>query len=460
MSTTLTGKRILILDDDDRLSSTLRVHFERLGMEVLTEASGPAGYEALERAMPDLLLVDNALPGRLGYQVVEMARRLPGGAELPVLLMSAFDGTLGVDRGNPVPIDGFLAKPFSLHDLTRRVEALVRRDSEAMRTREQRVDAWMRGGLQVPDPDDLPNPPREDLAQVLRAELELARLNMQRHGVALEANRFAQPPPPSLSGSGVQPESPSPATAPHGNARREHTPAPAGGLSFGLAETPPVTVLARLMARYASGVARMRGPTGGFTAVVREGIPSYIETSSIDRSFGAFLHQSGIIGDESFQEFSQRWRRGRRPPPARFIQHDGIAPQQLLELLADYIELRMTEFLGWDDGTCSFKPDPAVMERWPAVDFDPFRMVFRWIEANWDIGTLAQAMEPSYPRVVKFEALKGQQAEFLRRLLAPGRIRPPVPAPMRVAEFLQAFDLGRGLLVLQTLLTLEKVHFL
>jgi CheY-like chemotaxis protein len=108
---------VLIVDDDDDVRGGLVGAVESLGFGVMEAADGPAGLRALGGASggpPDLLLVDFAMPGMTGAEVVEAAQRARPG--LPAVLVTGYaDGEALdrlVERGVAV-----LRKPFGLDDL-------------------------------------------------------------------------------------------------------------------------------------------------------------------------------------------------------------------------------------------------------------------------------------------------------------------------------------------------------
>ena len=119
--------RLLLVDDDARLTSMLGDYLTAAGFEVETAHSLAQGRQALEAALPDLLVLDLMLPDGDG---LDFCRNLRGEARtrrLPVLMLSArgepMDRILGLELG----ADDYLAKPFEPRELQARVKALLRR---------------------------------------------------------------------------------------------------------------------------------------------------------------------------------------------------------------------------------------------------------------------------------------------------------------------------------------------
>jgi two-component system, OmpR family, alkaline phosphatase synthesis response regulator PhoP len=121
--------KLLIVEDEPSILRGLADQFRREGYEVATEADGDAGYAAVGRVTPDLIVLDLMLPGMSGYEVCRRLRR--EGNQTPVLMLTArgeeADRVMGLDLG----ADDYVTKPFSLLELLARVRALLRRAQSA-----------------------------------------------------------------------------------------------------------------------------------------------------------------------------------------------------------------------------------------------------------------------------------------------------------------------------------------
>ena len=117
--------KLLLIEDNPAMATTLQRSFERRGMQVVTCADGARALDRWRASLPDVVLLDLSLPGLDGLQVLESARA--EGLTTPVLILTA-RGTVG-DRilGLNTGADDYLPKPFDLDELEARVRALVRR---------------------------------------------------------------------------------------------------------------------------------------------------------------------------------------------------------------------------------------------------------------------------------------------------------------------------------------------
>ncbi len=121
--------KILLVEDDPAMRSTLERALARRGMQVESCGDGLRALAAWQACSPDVVVLDLTLPGLDGLQVLEAAR----GRRLatPVLLLTA-RGTVG-DRviGLNSGADDYLPKPFDLDELEARLHALARRRGDA-----------------------------------------------------------------------------------------------------------------------------------------------------------------------------------------------------------------------------------------------------------------------------------------------------------------------------------------
>ena len=117
-------EKILIVEDDEKLSRMIELELEHEGYTVNKSADGVSGLKAAEDGDHDLILLDIMLPGMSG---IEVLRRLRKSKETPVILLTARDETvdkvLGLDSG----ADDYVTKPFSIEELLARIRAATRK---------------------------------------------------------------------------------------------------------------------------------------------------------------------------------------------------------------------------------------------------------------------------------------------------------------------------------------------
>ena len=121
-------EKILVVDDDRGIRDVLAEFLTRHGYQVETVADAGEMDRALERARPDLVVLDLMLPGENGLSI---CRRLAGRDRPPVVMLSAMgedtDKIVGLELG----ADDYLAKPCNPRELLARIRAVLRRRGEA-----------------------------------------------------------------------------------------------------------------------------------------------------------------------------------------------------------------------------------------------------------------------------------------------------------------------------------------
>jgi two-component system, OmpR family, response regulator MprA len=119
---------ILVVDDDAAIRRMLARTLEAEGYAVESAGDGGAALAAIERLVPDVLVLDVAMPGLDGLAVSRAVRRR--GLALPILMLTARDAVddriAGLDSG----ADDYLVKPFAPGELLARIRALLRRGRE------------------------------------------------------------------------------------------------------------------------------------------------------------------------------------------------------------------------------------------------------------------------------------------------------------------------------------------
>lgn len=116
--------RILVVDDDPKITALLRRSLAYEGYLVDAVADGPAALMQAESQPYDLVILDVMLPGMDG---LEVCRRLRQVRDVPVLMLTARDEVTDRVRGLDSGADDYLVKPFALEELLARVRAVLRR---------------------------------------------------------------------------------------------------------------------------------------------------------------------------------------------------------------------------------------------------------------------------------------------------------------------------------------------
>jgi two-component system response regulator MprA len=116
---------IIVVDDDQPIRRMLERTLAAEGYEVTPASDGGAALAAIERFVPDLVVLDVAMPGLDGLSVCRRIRAK--GLALPILLLTARDAIADRVEGLDAGADDYLVKPFAAEELLARVRALLRR---------------------------------------------------------------------------------------------------------------------------------------------------------------------------------------------------------------------------------------------------------------------------------------------------------------------------------------------
>ncbi len=118
---------IFCVEDDSSIRELMLYTLRASGYEAEGFSEGNAMVEALNSAMPELILLDIMLPGADGLELLSRLRQDPATARVPVIFASAkgteYDKVLGLESG----ADDYLTKPFSMLEMISRVRAVLRR---------------------------------------------------------------------------------------------------------------------------------------------------------------------------------------------------------------------------------------------------------------------------------------------------------------------------------------------
>ncbi len=123
--------RILVVEDEARLRELLRLYLERAGYEVREAADGRAALDAVDEDPPDLLVVDLMLPKLQGEALIRAIRE---DSQVPILIASAKRSDVERIAGLRLGADDYLPKPFNVHELVERVNAILRRTGTGLGT--------------------------------------------------------------------------------------------------------------------------------------------------------------------------------------------------------------------------------------------------------------------------------------------------------------------------------------
>ena len=127
--------QVLVVEDESAIAELIAINLRHAGFDVKVAADAEQAQAAVDRELPDLILLDWMLPGQSGLQLARRWRASARTREVPLIMLTAraeeADKISGLDAG----ADDYLTKPFSTKELLARIRAVLRRKApEALDT--------------------------------------------------------------------------------------------------------------------------------------------------------------------------------------------------------------------------------------------------------------------------------------------------------------------------------------
>lgn len=116
--------RVLVVDDEPRMIRFIRLNLEHDGFEVTEATDGLAALKQVRDTLPDLVLLDVAMPELDGFETLRLLREF---STVPVIMLTARGEEDDRVRGLELGADDYVTKPFSPRELVSRVKAVIRR---------------------------------------------------------------------------------------------------------------------------------------------------------------------------------------------------------------------------------------------------------------------------------------------------------------------------------------------
>ena len=139
---TLDGKmRILLCEDDENLGMLLREYLQAKGYDTVLCSDGEEGYREFLRSKYNLCVFDVMMPKKDGFTLAKEIRMT--NSEVPIVFLTAKTLKEDVFEGFKIGADDYLTKPFSMEELTFRIEAILRRVRGKRKPRTHTIPNWL-----------------------------------------------------------------------------------------------------------------------------------------------------------------------------------------------------------------------------------------------------------------------------------------------------------------------------
>jgi CheY-like chemotaxis protein len=297
-------KKILLAEDDQNLREVISEFLEAYGFVVSATGSGEEAFDLFNAESPDFVLADVLMPKLTGFQLCEKIRKSPGGAEVPIILMSALYKTAKTQKESreKYGLIEYLVKPINLKDAA----AMIART-----------------------------------LGVTKEELMAAK----RPVAAPEA--FPPPAPPAAR------------KAPHEKPESLQDAPDSGEAS----QWPPAIVLLSYFRTGRTGVATFTRNDISKKIFFRRGDVIYTTSTLASETFGCLLVDEGVITVEQL-DWATREAKAKNAMLGKVMVNEGLIDNQTLSAyLSREVHARVLELLKWRKGTFLFEPDESIIQK-------------------------------------------------------------------------------------------------
>lgn len=123
----MTGRKILIVDDESAIRDMLRVALEMAEYDCIEASNTQDAHALIVDEKPDLILLDWMMPGTSGIELARRLKRDEVTADIPIIMLTAKGEEDNKIQGLEVGADDYITKPFSPRELVARLKAVLRR---------------------------------------------------------------------------------------------------------------------------------------------------------------------------------------------------------------------------------------------------------------------------------------------------------------------------------------------
>lgn len=116
-------EKILIVDDDEKVTSILKKYLSSTGYQVITINHSDRAMQAAQTTLPDLIILDIMMPYPDGFTLCAMLRADARFKDTPILIITALDNTNS--KATTFGANDYLTKPFNLEEISSRIASLL-----------------------------------------------------------------------------------------------------------------------------------------------------------------------------------------------------------------------------------------------------------------------------------------------------------------------------------------------
>ena len=121
----MTGKKVLIADDEAHIIHVVAIKLRNNGYEVICASNGAEAYELACGEKPDIVVTDYQMPFMTGIDLIEKLRKNEQTKHLPVVLLTARSFAISDEQKESLAVEECLSKPFSPRELLKTIEDIL-----------------------------------------------------------------------------------------------------------------------------------------------------------------------------------------------------------------------------------------------------------------------------------------------------------------------------------------------
>ena len=127
---------IYIVEDDAAIRELEQYALQSSGYDVQSFESSESFWQAMNAAVPELVILDVMLPGEDGFSILKKLRNTPSLRRLPIIMVTAKSSELDTVRGLDCGADDYITKPFNILEVKARIKAIMRRTAASQPKKE------------------------------------------------------------------------------------------------------------------------------------------------------------------------------------------------------------------------------------------------------------------------------------------------------------------------------------
>ena len=181
------SEKILVVEDEGKISRFIQLELEYEGYEVETAADGRTGLERFNKGGIDLMILDLMLPRMSG---IEVCRRIRQNDQItPIIMLTAKDDVTDKVMGLDMGADDYMTKPFEIEELLARMRVALKRKGTP---REENVQTTLVHGLLSINELKREVTYGEDIVELTKKEYELLKYLLENRNIALDREKILE----------------------------------------------------------------------------------------------------------------------------------------------------------------------------------------------------------------------------------------------------------------------------